>query len=317
MPFTFSHPAAVLPLRQYCPKYLNLPALMAGSLAPDLGYYMHNWHWSVCGHSFLGSLKFDLPAGLLLTALFYISVRPVARLLPYPHREALSSICPVLKLPSLHNLVIAAFSVVMGAWTHIIWDGFTHANGWCVREFSSFTPALFTLGTYKVTVWHILQHGSTILGLLLLFNAYNFYVHGKRFLKHQQILGVKSRLLIWSLILIPPAVASVSKNIGLLSSGFSIPRFDEFCFNVIVSYICFFLPLLFVAGVFVSILEYLKRPGREMPASLPEPVAEPTLVPVFISTLREAELSSQLPVGKELPVPLPAVGFAKSGKSLD
>lgn len=258
MPFTFSHPAAVLPFRKYCPRYLNLPALVAGSLTPDLGYYLHNWHWSVWGHSWLGSLRFDLPAGLILTALFYLAVRPVSRLLAHPHREALSSVCPVLGLPGVRQLLVVAVSVLLGAWTHIIWDGFTHSNGWCVREFSRFTPPLLMLGSYEITVWHILQHGSTLLGLFLLAWSYGRYAHSRRFLKHKQVLGPVSRCLIWLLMLIPPAVYAITRNMHILKGGITIPGLDEFSFNATVNYVCLFLPILFGTGIIVSVWEYLR-----------------------------------------------------------
>ena len=36
MPFTLAHPAAVLPLR----RWLWFPGLVAGAVAPDVGYYL-------------------------------------------------------------------------------------------------------------------------------------------------------------------------------------------------------------------------------------------------------------------------------------
>ncbi|MBA3727450.1 MAG: DUF4184 family protein, partial [Armatimonadetes bacterium] len=38
MPWTFSHPAAVLPLRRLCPQSLDFAALVIGSTTPDIGY---------------------------------------------------------------------------------------------------------------------------------------------------------------------------------------------------------------------------------------------------------------------------------------
>ena len=35
MPFTFSHPAIILPLAKINAKYISLTALVAGSMAPD------------------------------------------------------------------------------------------------------------------------------------------------------------------------------------------------------------------------------------------------------------------------------------------
>lgn len=208
------------------------------------------------GHSFLGSLKFDIPVGLILTALFYLCIRPIARLLPYPHREACHAVCPVVSLPSFRSILVAAISVLLGAWTHIIWDGFTHANGWCVKAFSSTTPAMFMLGSYKVTIWHILQHGSTVFGLACLLYAYHRYAYGRRFLKERAMLAPKASVLVWLALLIPPAVFAVNLNLDTLNGPMSFSRIEEFCSHSAVAYVCLFVPLASTAGVLISLLEY-------------------------------------------------------------
>ncbi|MBM3795491.1 MAG: DUF4184 family protein [Acidobacteria bacterium] len=35
LPLTFAHPALVLPLNRFTPRFVNVSALAAGSLAPD------------------------------------------------------------------------------------------------------------------------------------------------------------------------------------------------------------------------------------------------------------------------------------------
>lgn len=71
MPFPVAHPAAVSPLRRYCPRYLCFPALVAGSLAPDVGYVFGHRHVDWFSHRFwAGSFGFCLPAGLLLDLLY-------------------------------------------------------------------------------------------------------------------------------------------------------------------------------------------------------------------------------------------------------
>ena len=269
MPFTFAHPAAVLPLKKYCPKYLNLPALVIGSLMPDLGYYMHNWVWSICGHSFAGSLTFDVPAGFVLLSLFYLNIRSVARLLPYPHREALSAICPAITLPGFRAIFIAAVSLLLGAWTHIIWDGFTHANGWCVREFASVTPTLFILGGRPVTIWHLLQHCSTVFGLTLLIIDYMRHIHSRRFLRHNGLLGQKTRTAIWIMLLTLPAVRAAVDNAEFLRRGINLLKIDEFIFNATVSYFYIFLPLVCATGIVISVLEYLFLSRKPIDMSVP------------------------------------------------
>ncbi|MBX9686490.1 MAG: DUF4184 family protein [Candidatus Obscuribacterales bacterium] len=320
MPFTFSHPAAVLPLRKYCPRYLNLVALMAGSIAPDLGYYLHNWHWSISGHSFLGSLSFDLPAGLMIVALFYLSIRPIARLLAHPHREALSSAFPVLSLPGLKSISIATVSVLLGAWTHIIWDGFTHANGWCVRQFSAMTPTLFSISDYRITLWHLLQHGSTIFGLIVLAQAYNRYVHSKRFLRVKSLLGEKTRSAIWFLLLALPAVLAVQQNLHHLQKGLSLPRLDNFIYNSTVTYVCCFLPILAAAAVAVSLLEYMASCLRkeEFPV-IPEkiPQAEIPTPTLSASRIKALAVSSSFGSSSKELLPLGVEPLSKHSNLID
>ena len=43
MPATFAHPSAILPLRRLCPTYLDFSALVIGSLAPDVGYFLQRF----------------------------------------------------------------------------------------------------------------------------------------------------------------------------------------------------------------------------------------------------------------------------------
>ena len=71
MPFPTAHPAAVLPLRRYCPRLFNFPALIIGSLVPDLGYPLARFYrqFGDTSHTFYGSFVFCLPAGLLATLL--------------------------------------------------------------------------------------------------------------------------------------------------------------------------------------------------------------------------------------------------------
>nr|WP_237421370.1 DUF4184 family protein [Flavobacterium sp. HBTb2-11-1] len=72
MPFTFSHPAIILPLR-YLPKsWFSITALTIGSLTPDFEYFLRMKVKSDYSHTLDGIFWFDLPLALLLTFLFTI-----------------------------------------------------------------------------------------------------------------------------------------------------------------------------------------------------------------------------------------------------
>ena len=69
MPWTLSHPAAVLPLRRFSPRPLDFAALVVGSMTPDLGYYIDRFDLSTCPHP-AGSFVACVPTGVI-PALFY------------------------------------------------------------------------------------------------------------------------------------------------------------------------------------------------------------------------------------------------------
>lgn len=51
MPFTFAHPAAVLPLGVKKTKYIDFTALVIGSMAPDFEYFIHFKPYQEYGHT--------------------------------------------------------------------------------------------------------------------------------------------------------------------------------------------------------------------------------------------------------------------------
>ena len=122
MPFTLSHPAAVLPLQRFCPVRLNFAALVIGSLMPDIGYYIPGFTARLPTHSLSGVIILRLPAGLLLLALFQLLKQPLCHMLPQPHRGALAPLAARPgQRPDGASLGIAAASVLLGAWAHIAW----------------------------------------------------------------------------------------------------------------------------------------------------------------------------------------------------
>jgi hypothetical protein len=60
-----------------------------------------------------------------------------------------------------NHFLIVIFSLLLGAFSHLFWDGFTHHDGFFVELF----PILQTKTVfYSIPVFKILQHLSTLLG---------------------------------------------------------------------------------------------------------------------------------------------------------
>ena len=54
MPFTFSHPALILPLKYFPNKWFSLTGLVIGSLTPDFEYFLRMRIKSVYSHTLEG-----------------------------------------------------------------------------------------------------------------------------------------------------------------------------------------------------------------------------------------------------------------------
>jgi hypothetical protein len=161
MPFTLAHPAAVIPLRR---ARLPFAALVCGSIAPDMGYFFSPGTFFLAdAHTFVRGFTFCLPAGLALLCLFTLLRRGIVRMLPTALAGVVNELCepnpwrPV-RLP--HTLL----AVLLGVWTHLFWDSWTHFNGYFVRTFPVLATPLLGVNFDR---W--LQHFSTLLGFLALY----------------------------------------------------------------------------------------------------------------------------------------------------
>jgi hypothetical protein len=75
MPFTFSHPAIVLPFAFLPRKWFSLTGLVIGSLIPDFEYFLRMRIKSNYSHTIDGLFWFDLPLGIILGYIFHYLVR--------------------------------------------------------------------------------------------------------------------------------------------------------------------------------------------------------------------------------------------------
>jgi len=166
MPWTFAHPAAILPLRSLCPRWLSLPALILGSMAPDLSYYvgLHGRASAFC-HTPLGVLTACLPLSLLMLALLLRFSRPLTVLLPQPHRAIVRAQLQPPAGPAWASLAAAALSVLIGCATHVLWDSFTHAGRWGSEVLPWLNEPVFAALDRQFRVATLLQHLSTAAGV--------------------------------------------------------------------------------------------------------------------------------------------------------
>jgi len=176
VPVTFAHPAAALPFtRSGC----VFSALVVGSMVPDTWHLVPDLIHRNDTHSLVGQFTFTLPIGLVVLALFHHFLKmPLFTLLPESMQADLFAVAQnQFRWWPLPRFALIAFSVWVGGMTHIIWDSFTHSNGWAVRNWAPLRTVVFVsnnslMGRDPITVSYILQHISSVFGVLVLMLLY-------------------------------------------------------------------------------------------------------------------------------------------------
>jgi hypothetical protein len=163
VPFTISHIAAVLPLRQ---TRLIFSGLVIGSIAPDLPHVLFSPGLARYAHSQMGLVTVSLPLGLATFLVVQFLVRrPLLALAPDRVRLRLPA-DNAISLRSGVKLLWILISISVGIISHILWDSFTHSNGllvlnWALlREATPFWP--------HRPIYKFLQPFFSILGLAAL-----------------------------------------------------------------------------------------------------------------------------------------------------
>ena len=137
---------------------LPLSALAIGTMTPDFEFVRAlRGEWG-SAHTAPGLFTFCLPAGLLMTALWVFLLRdPVRDLLTLPAERLVTNWEWWMK---------AMAAVLLGAATHLAWDGVTHGDTWATHLVPNLDQSLPIFGV-RVPVFNILQHLSTVLGGLV------------------------------------------------------------------------------------------------------------------------------------------------------
>ena len=161
MPFPLAHPAAVLSLRRYCPRWLSFPALVIGSLSPDMGYAFGKLGVQKFSHQLAGGILFCLPAGLLALAVLHRLWPVVVRLLPDVYRRPLLPLCQ----RPLGSPLILVVSLLIGTATHLLLDSFTHKDGWLTQHLVVLQFPLYEYGHRTFRICHLLWYLCSFTGI--------------------------------------------------------------------------------------------------------------------------------------------------------
>lgn len=165
MPFTFSHPAIILPFVFLPKRFYSMTGLVIGSLTPDFEYFIRMKIQSNYSHTIAGAFWFDIPLGILLCFIFHNIVRDsMFKNLPKVLSTRFSQFSKFdWNSYFRKNWFVVLSSILVGALSHIFWDSFTHEKGYFVSALPVLSETISLIGN-QVPILKFLQHSSTILG---------------------------------------------------------------------------------------------------------------------------------------------------------
>lgn len=193
MPWTFAHPAAILPLQKI--GFLRLPigALAVGSIAPDIGYYVGLFEVASFAHTIAGIFLACLPVGVACLALLHLVREPLLHLLPSCHRDVIRAAVEPEKAAPWRRYTARIVALAAGAATHTFWDSFTHASGELVRSFDFLRAHVLSIAGRDFYVFNMLQHLSSALGVAVLIGVYAVELRKRRSLPPPEVTGADRR----------------------------------------------------------------------------------------------------------------------------
>lgn len=237
MPLTFAHPAAVL-LFSRKSKYINFSAMVFGSMSPDFEYFLRGQPQGEIGHTFIGFITLNLPLVALIYFIYHFFIH-----------QTLVSHLPILlqdtytkKVDSniMLNLVVFIYSALFGMFTHVVWDSFTHINGYMVLNFPAVFTKIYEIYDFEIPLYKLLQHGSTLIGIIFIIGYLYFRALSQR---HENTnVCIKRKLIYWSTLFL---VTSVLVIVWYVIDYVSILNYGIFVVRIIDS---FFISLLLISS---------------------------------------------------------------------
>ncbi|MEO5998365.1 MAG: DUF4184 family protein [Chitinophagaceae bacterium] len=168
MPFTFSHPAVIIPFRYIGKKYFSITGLIIGSIIPDFEYFIRVQNRSRFSHTWDGVFWFDLPLALFTCFLFHTLIKgPLIGNLPFILHSRFSRFCQFNWNKYFQkNWKVVIYSILIGVFTHLISDKITHKSSNLVNSVPGLIENQELIDNPK-SVYRLIQITYSIIGLLL------------------------------------------------------------------------------------------------------------------------------------------------------
>jgi hypothetical protein len=134
-------------------------------MSPDFEYFFRMKIQSEISHTFLGIFLIDFPLGFIVMFVFHTIIKnPLIENLPIYFQLRMQEL---KELNWNHffknNVLIVLISFFTGTISHILWDSFTHWDGYFVQRIT-----FLNIAFYAVPIFKIAQHLSSLIGMLFI-----------------------------------------------------------------------------------------------------------------------------------------------------
>ncbi|MFN2439171.1 MAG: DUF4184 family protein [Chitinophagaceae bacterium] len=197
MPFTFAHPAIILPFAKLQKGWVSLTGLIIGSIVPDFEYFIRMDTRGTHGHTFAGVFYLDFPLSLLLCFVFHNLIRnALIKNLSIKMQQRFVKYIPFqwnAFFKKNWNLVV--ISIFIGIGSHFLLDSFTNSEGYFVNLIPFFKTPFSNEGQAPF-FYQILYNVLSITGLIIM--AYAIW----RMPVHRRFRPTKPSAFYWTIIVI-------------------------------------------------------------------------------------------------------------------
>lgn len=160
MPLTLpTHPIAVVPLKLWRPRWFDGVALSIGAVAPDLAYAADGYGVTIRSHGWHALLWWTMPLTLIAVRLVRWAAPTIAAHLPAGGPLALRDYGALATVR--HRWYVTATSALVGGFSHVAWDAFTHP---AVDGGRVVFPALHQHVLPGMPWWELLSTASDLVG---------------------------------------------------------------------------------------------------------------------------------------------------------
>ncbi|SFD66218.1 protein of unknown function [Paenibacillus catalpae] len=176
MPYTLAHPLFAYPLKHVNRKLVSVTGLVLGSMGPDMEYFVYLAPHQTIGHTIQGLFMQVIPLCILLGILFhYVVKRSLALHLPsiFDLDKRAYRLLSRWDMRSIGAWLIYLLSVVIGFYTHIFVDGFTHESGYFVQHLDVLNRIIvLDLPLFKLLQYSFSLLGLSVMSLTIIFHLY-------------------------------------------------------------------------------------------------------------------------------------------------